>query len=417
MRLQIALTLLSGLLLSGCGGPLLSQPIAAGSMIAEGTAHGTYCLPRHFLEVTVINGTVDEQFKRSKRLVVVYGDTKVFATRIAESDTSRVYRLGYNESSFSSDTIKVEYDGLCVLKKVSSRVRDESPSVVRDLASTVIQAVSGAPTARVQRSRSGGLRAGEVPADEITMLLDVGPATYRSEQDRMNAALDANGAGINVEIRPMAGAATLPAAAASEAVEGIFFAQPQAYIFSVQAKRAEGKKATIYEGVFYSANGVAPQYIAVDRSAFVERYTEILFARGLPFSIVTTKPSEAKEFATIPLDITTAILRAPVEAVKWDTDKAAAQADLYNNQKIMIERQMKLIEAQDNLLKFMQSRSSATVPSDIDDPKRNATGSDEAAQSAAPSDSEPTEPRENDAARPGPSSDEVPDGNNSAPPR
>jgi hypothetical protein len=411
MRLQTASIALGCLLLSACGGPLISHQISPGPASIPGTAHGTYCLPRHLLVVTVTNGVLDDELKKPYALISSYGATTLFARRLTEEDSSRLYQLGYNESSLSNDTIKVEYDGHCLLKRVSSRVRDESPSVIRDLASTVIQGVSGAPTARVTRSRSGTAGAAEPAPEKITLMLDVGPATYRKEQDRLNAALDAYKFDIAVEIKPLGEAPPQAAAPVIGDVEGIFYAPPRPYVLSVLGKRADGKRATIDERIFYSANGVPPQYVAIDRSAFVERYTEILFRRGLPHSIVTTKPSEAKEFATIPLDITTAILRAPVEAVRWDSEEVAARAELYKNQEILLQRQMKLIEAQDNLLKFLQDKKSVTMPTNIDDP---VVPREEARQTAA--ETPVTEPQTNNASPPGPASDEAPDGNDSAPP-
>jgi hypothetical protein len=418
MRVPPTFVALSALALSACGGPLISQPLSTGSASLEGTAHGTYCLPHHLWQVEIIrNADLDDALK-TKGLVATYGDTAVFARRITEADTGHLYRLGYNESALSNDTITVEYEYQCLLKKITSRVADESPSVIRDLASTIIEAATGAPTARV-RSRSGKTRTGEAaPPDKVTMLLDISPASYRKEQDRLNATLSAHNYGIAVEIRPMSQPVAQPATPADEAVEGIFYAPPQAYVISVMSKSADGKTAVLDERVFYSANGVPVQYIAVDRSAFVERYTEISFARGLPYWIKTKKPSEAKEFATIPLDITTAILEAPVEALKWDADKAAAKAELYKNQEIMIQQQMKLIQAQDNWLKFQRDRNAVTVPNNIADPSQNNAARETSPQNAASSPADEPTPEETGPTRPpGPASDEIPGGDDSSPPR
>ncbi len=417
MRFHLVLTALSGLILSGCSGPLISQPLSSGPMTAQGTAHGTYCLPHHLWQVEIIRNADLDSALKAKGLVATYGDTAVFARRITEADTGHMYRLGYNESSFSNDTITVEYEYQCLLKRITSRVADESPSVIRDLASTIIEAATGAPTARV-RSRSGKTRTGEGPPDKVTMLLDITPATYRNEQDRLNATLSAHNYGIAVEIRPLTQAPAQSAAPVDEAVEGIFYAPPQAYVISVLAKNPDGKTAVLDERVFYSANGVPIQYIAIDRSAFVERYTEISFARGLPYWIKTKKPSEAKEFATIPLDITTAILEAPVEAIRWDRDKTAARAELYKNQEILIQQQMKLIQAQDNWLKFQKDRKSVTVPNDIAEPTQSNAARETAPQNASSSSSDETTPEETGPTKPpGAASDEIPGGDDSAPPR
>lgn len=84
----------------------------------------------------------------------------------------------------------------------------------------------------------------------------------------------------------------------------------------------------------------------VDRTMFIEKKIDVDFDRGVIDKIVINRPSPALAAASLPLDITKALLSAPAEIFKL---KVSYSSEAANDAK----KQKEMLEAQEALLKYL----------------------------------------------------------------
>lgn len=356
----------------GCGGPLISHRIDE-AIDSGATNHGSYCLPRILVGFTAMQNIdkADDIVEKGSKVSEV-DSTIVYLEQIVVPDTTRMYRLEFLGSALSSDKVTVEYMGHqaeqpqsiqarfktpanCLLRSIKTETDDRTPEIAKTLAETALRATTGSPGATI--------RGGETKQQRVvSLVLDVGPRTEAAEERRINEALAAAGFKISVSIRPALGKPFMPPAAELErrAVDGIFFITPWPYILALHP--GPSNKVPAYnESMFYASADAPIEFISIDRSAFVKHKTSLTFNRGFPTEIDTDKPSEVEGFVSIPLDITTAIVKAPVEAFKAEKAETDAESDLRASQATLIQRQMDLLKKQNEMIDLL-SKPKAAAP-------------------------------------------------------
>jgi hypothetical protein len=204
-------------------------------------------------------------------------------------------------------------------------------------------------------------------------VLDVGTTSLASEQRRLNAALAAADMGIRVALTPAGAVPEWASAPTGEVGDGIYYRTPRAYRFAVYDKESFDDTtgdlmkpdAILTETIFYAENDAAPQFLPIDRSAFVKRDTTITLAEGFPTKITTLKPSEVVGFMSIPLDIITAIVAAPGQLLTVKVEQARGEQGLLREQQAVVQEQNALLQNQIELVRNQQEMKEALQPSAV----------------------------------------------------
>lgn len=357
-------TILLAASLAGCSGPIVSEKFALGAsdQAYHGTAHGLYCLPKEYFILTVKDAAKAAQ------------GVEISVTQTTAPDLNEVYRLGVDESWFSDDKITVEYATVaestesgapqapsCLLSKISSEVTDKSPEVVSKLTKTVLRAYTGKPDATLTAGNADEAKDAKIrfatvfevsPDDKETL-----PAGQESAVEKqINDDLRNAGLSLRVELNAKGpskdGKSLLKGQnTGGDVTWGVFGRLAQPYLISVYgpnlapagatnaAKQNRPLKRLITQELVYSHNGMKPYFVAIDRGAFIKRTTTIDFTDGYPVAINTVKGSELSGFMRIPLDIVTAIVSAPVDALDADKALATERAALITEQKNLLVKQ------------------------------------------------------------------------------
>ena len=314
--------------LAGCSGPLVSDPGITGSAngySSSGTASGSYCLSKTLLRLDVSDAAIAAAAGDIPGANLHAGapDIYIKLDHYEVPDVEHIFSLSYRESSFANDTINVQFvqnpTRTCILKHISTDTEDRTLDVAKNVAATVLHAVTGIPS-------GGTARLGGAPSPkpatprEVQLLLDIDHIGYKKEQDRINNALHAAGFDLSIFIQPIGtiqGAQGLADPDPSKSYEGVFYRTPLPYRFIVQRGQAaiETDADVEAEGLVFSENGAPLQFLPIKRSAFVRRVTTIDFDNGLPVNVNTVKPSEAEAFTQFPLTLTDEIVSIPSKAV------------------------------------------------------------------------------------------------------
>jgi len=239
---------------------------------------GSYYLPKHLLKVSVTGTKENSSFSLET---------------IPVQDRALLLDTGLALSPLSHDDIKVEFsDGL--LTKVTSVLRDETASVVEEVAKLAVKLRDGAA------------------AQDPALNLSFDPFDY-NEAVRANHDLRQFDICVEVEVAPglwspgcgswsrgqaYTSGVTLATSLRGKVAPGIYYRQPESLMVHVVKK---GKTVRLASMPF--ANGSPIFRLDIRRSIFVERTTTIDFVNGSLKSVDVNKPSEALAVAQFPAKI------------------------------------------------------------------------------------------------------------------
>jgi hypothetical protein len=333
-------------LLTACSGPIVSERFSLDDARASyhGTAHGLYCLPKEYFRLTVVDEGDD--------------GLGIGVVSVTAPDFGEVYRLGLDESWLSDDKITVAYAKTpqstgadaaaapsCLLSMISSVVTDQTPDIARTLTKTVLRGLTG--KADAMSATTTGASDADKPLVRFATVFELQPDDTKlgETETKINTALiDAGLSKLQIKLHSRGpkhnGKSTLAGVGQNDPRWGVFGRLAQPYVISVFGESVQNKiDRLIVEEVVYAHNGVQPFFVAIDRGAFVKRATTIDFSQGYPVAINTTKDSELNAFMQIPLDIVSAIVSAPLDALEADKTLAENRAALIDAQKELIVKQ------------------------------------------------------------------------------
>jgi len=99
--------------------------------------------------------------------------------------------------------------------------------------------------------------------------------------------------------------------------------------------------------------------IDINRYACVTAQTDITFKDGLLVDYSLNKPSELVGCLSIPLDIISTVISAPIDAITGRKARVKAEADLLEAQNTLLKQQIALISGQANLQSAQQTNAEA----------------------------------------------------------
>ena len=270
-----------------------------------------YSLPKGLLSFTVTQAATP---------IIVFNGVK-----LVPDDQAR-YVANLKTSIFSSDDYKfVVEDGL--LKTVSNTTTDATPAVV----STLTTGISGI-LKREERSAARIARATE-GARVDTFLID--PFKHRSNPRPH----------ITAQIKDIRGEPVGHISEYRECPQGsVCFPLLVTVVVKISVEGASSE----FEAVVPDPRQVAA--VDVNRFACDETKSSVTLNKGVLTNYDVKKGSEVAGCLSIPLDIISAIIRAPIDAITGQSARIDSNKTLVTAQKLLIAEQLELIKKQKELL-------------------------------------------------------------------
>jgi hypothetical protein len=333
---------------------------------------GSYALPRQTLNLQVVE-TAGQPYK--------------FALKDAGSvaDNKHVFCLDHLVNSFADDTVrvfkqKVESNGTPgssaspFLQLIASSAIDKSPDIIRKIIRTAFIILSGNKDFSSARATVGSGTGSIVrdftfdpfDASEIAQInqsvsklgICVVNGVYSFDDGSVSAAryCDASEKTLHSHPSPRVQALQQQRYLRGKPQNGIFYRPLANYRLSVFVKADPGGREPwrLAQMFNFSSGNISPIVsVGVDRAAFATRRTGLIFVDGVLTDVCIAKGSEAAGFINIPLDIIYGIIALPNETVR-------AQIKSASTRKALLERQNKLMEAQNAYIDYLTGKSSDT---------------------------------------------------------
>ena len=279
-----------------------------------------YSLPRGVISITVVK---TEQKPP---------EIKFNPVQLVPDPTAR-YVATFKRNAFRGDDFDFTLtDGL--LTTVSNKASDSTPAFVSALTSGISGILSG--------SRAAAAARGDTPSDPtgtFTFLVD--PFDHRSDL----------GNGVTVSFKVFNRQSSTPRQHLSH-FQSFAECPPGSVCFpllttvraEVTATHNERLSKSEFAAFIPDPSSVAA--LDVNRFACVEANTSISFNKGILTGYEIEKPSEAVGCLTIPLDVISTVIAAPINAITGRTARINADKGLIAAQQQLLESQKQLIEAQ-----------------------------------------------------------------------
>ncbi|HCE70192.1 hypothetical protein KQ247_12415 [Ruegeria pomeroyi] len=289
----------------GCAqqAPLNSAALSPGNL-ASGMP---YYLPKSFLRVT---------FERAKLL-----DATIVVENRPDLSRAFVARAGY--SAFSNDlyTIETTADGLLASVKVDTD--EQSDEIVKAATSRVTAILSGEDAEISLRDAS---------TDAFSIMINPFASEYRGSGKSLGNGMTLS---TSYDASVLEGPTTPCPAAAAVCV-------PLLVPVTITIKDDKAK----FEHIATVAHPRHVMGIRIDRRPCVRSIATLTFKAGMISKFDVEKPSEVAACLSIPLDVISAIIAAPVNALSGRSARLRAQKGVLEQQKALLEAQQALIDAQ-----------------------------------------------------------------------
>jgi hypothetical protein len=314
---------------------------------------GMYALPRilHTVIVTFPACTVEQ----AKTLCPV-PTLSLAETPLVIPDPKHMYRLTARMSQFSGATVVAETDGKHLLKSLSITAKDETGSVIGQLAELVKAGAKAATLSDVQRvsemnfnlTSADAATGGAFPETIVTSTIDLGESAAETVDAFSEAlAVPARRYGPKVLLklvvsRPnmnsLAGLSNTPGIQRSCSV-GVCYRPLLPYGLSLAVSGDTAATIAVAPGLVALLPNDAP-IVSIDlhRTSLVERKGSLTFVSGVLTKVEITKPSEALAAATLPVTILNTLISIPAELLKL-------RIDLTTQQKSLVDMQSALTKA------------------------------------------------------------------------
>lgn len=287
-----------------------------------------------------------------------------YLDKVIVPDPDYAYTIAYDESVWSSDklTVDVSDDGL--LDRIHFKAEDTTDKIVLqvvELAEQAAKAFISFGEVSTSVTAASALQSGETcilariekddPKIDLTASFD---PLSRREIDHVNSAIkqriqsDKLYLDIQKSRQPITDK-SFPLAPANECSAGICYRPAEAFDLVLFTNNAEYDRTSIIIPTKDKIVG-----IPISRATFVEKTTTIDFEGGLLKQVDITKPSEALEIVSLPVEILKAIVAIPAELIQLKIDTTNKEKTLLDAQSSHIETQLKLLEAQEKLLEKQQ---------------------------------------------------------------
>lgn len=329
-----ASALASFALLAGCASSHLMT--SGGSQRENAAISIPYSLPRGLIKISVARNEHD--VLAVDVLDVVY-----------EPDPAHQYYLTYDHSLFSTDTVSIQTTDTGLLEKISAQSKDQRGEVVKKLVELATETGKAFIGAR-------GKTTDPYPTFSYETFFD---PTLKEDRDRLIADLGEYGVEIlELDATPLGSA--LSRGAAKDCNRGACFrlAIPYAFVIAYRNQPTIAfPDPTPARGTanILIPNGSPILAVEINRYAFVEAKTEIVFDDGMLTKISLDKPSEAVGFMEIPIDVAKSIVSIPsalfdfkIKSMNDDQRLNTAQMNLIESQMRLLEKQQDLLDAKDD---------------------------------------------------------------------
>lgn len=288
--------------------PLTSRALVAGSVI-EGHP---YYLPRSFLRIS---------YDPEKPL-----DTSILLEN--KPDTTRGYVAEVGFSSFSADKSIIETNKSGLLETVTVDTDEQTDTIVKTLTAGVSAILSGEDVTTSTDPSTIKINLLVDPFDQKTRTSGrvVAPGIRvrtRIEDSALRAPIDNPG-----------NAVPCPADAS--------ICVPLLVQVGVEV-RTDG---ALFEDVVFVAHPSHVIGIKLNRRACVQTKSMLTLKEGILTKYDVDKPSEVAACLSIPLDVISAIVAAPVDALTGRQKRLDAEKNLIMSQKELLDKQQELLAAQ-----------------------------------------------------------------------
>jgi hypothetical protein len=350
--------------LSGGCAILESVPLDAANPSECRAAAGVYFLPKKEIKVAVSQASTGA-------FVLALSDNG------AVPDRGFPYCLDFLGSAASDDQIVVERtNGL--LDHVHANASDKSLEVAESIVNTALVGVTGNPNA--------AMRAARFKFDETTEVADfIFDPFDRQRLSQINESLGLFGYCIFIDghtLGPFNDEAIQeycdkpavyqqqfykapPLAVRDDVIRpnfgGIAYRTNATRAFYVMRKRDPGSRSRwlLHASQMIEMPNESPIFsIAVDRSAFVTRDTNLMFKSGVLTNVTISKPSEALAAAGFTLRLAQTLVDVPAQIIR-------VRIQAVNNRKAIIDAQNQLIYTQAQYAKTVESLRAGSVANTI----------------------------------------------------